>query len=92
MVTLGDGQVVVVSPTTKVITVPAAGAAGIVVSGGGLAALAARVTDLEDADESQAVAVSTDASFGLPAPTGTGLELVITGDALDDIRWNGASL
>lgn len=37
-------------------------------------------------------AVTTDDSFDLPTPTGVGLEFVIVGDALDDIRMNGASL
>lgn len=36
--------------------------------------------------------VSTDASFGLPAPTGVGGEFVITANVLDDIRYDGNSL
>jgi len=34
-------------------------------------------------------AVSTDASYGLPAPTGVGLEFVWTAGVLDDIRYDG---
>jgi hypothetical protein len=40
----------------------------------------------------QGVFVSTDASFGLPAPSGVGGEFVIAGDVLDDITYNGVSL
>jgi hypothetical protein len=34
-------------------------------------------------------AVSTDGSYGLPAPTGNGLEFVWTAGVLDDIRYDG---
>lgn len=34
-------------------------------------------------------AVSTDGSFGLPLPTGVGLEFVWTANVLDDIRYDG---
>lgn len=34
-------------------------------------------------------AVSTDGSYGLPAPTGVGLEFVWTAGVLDDIRYDG---
>lgn len=37
-------------------------------------------------------AVSTDDSFSLPEPTGTGLEFVIVDGGLDDIRMDGVSL
>lgn len=36
--------------------------------------------------------VSTDGTNGLPAPSGVGLEFVITATGLDDIRFNGTSL
>lgn len=36
--------------------------------------------------------VSTDGSYGLPAPSGSGLEFVITATGLQDIRMNGVSL
>lgn len=36
--------------------------------------------------------VATDGSFSLPAPSGSGLEFVITANVLEDIRMNGASL
>lgn len=35
---------------------------------------------------------STDATYGLPAPTGVGLEFVITATGLDDIQFDGVSL
>lgn len=35
---------------------------------------------------------STDGTNGLPAPTGVGLEFVITATGLQDIRFNGTSL
>ena len=36
--------------------------------------------------------VSSDGSFGLPAPTGIGPEHVVVANALSDIRYNGVSL
>lgn len=36
--------------------------------------------------------VSTDASFGLPAPSGVGAEFVIVADALTEIRFNGTNV
>lgn len=36
--------------------------------------------------------VSTDGSFGLPAPTGVGGEFVITANALEDIMYDGVAL
>ncbi len=41
---------------------------------------------------SLAIGRSTDGSFGLPTPTGVGLELVITGDELQEINFNVSSL
>lgn len=38
------------------------------------------------------VAVATDGSFGLGLPTGVGFEAVITGDALQDFRFDGVDL
>lgn len=37
-------------------------------------------------------AVSTDGSFSLPTPTGSGLEFVITANTLEDIRYDGNDL
>ncbi len=57
------------------------------------AALAGRLSDATlSATYVRGQAVSTDDSFDLPTPSGVGLEFVIVGDALDDIRMDGASL
>jgi hypothetical protein len=39
-----------------------------------------------------ATPVSTDGSYDLPEPTGTGFEFVIDADGLQDIRMDGVSL
>lgn len=46
----------------------------------------------EAVDPTVGVFRSTDASFGLSAPTGVGAEFIIVADALDDIRYDGVSL
>lgn len=52
--------------------------------------LSDRIDVLEQ--EETAVFVSTDGSFGLPAPTGDGGEMVVTADELADIRYDGNDL
>lgn len=48
-----------------------------------------QIDDILDAD---LVARATDGSFGLSAPTGVGFEAVITGNALQDFRFDGNDL
>lgn len=60
--------------------------------GDGVTAWSALPWAIDPAPATQGQFVSTDASFGLDTPTGVGGEFVITGNVLDDIRYDGNSL
>lgn len=88
VVVLDAGDVGAATPTQVVDAV----AAEALIRNNDDADLQTQIDAIVGGETNQAKAVSTDASFGLPAPTGTGFEFVITANSLEDIQFDGVNL